>query len=383
MKDPAFLMYSKDWLTGTAEMSHTEKGVYIDLLCYQHQNNGLPSQIEKIARIAGMSLNEFKPIWDELKCKFAPGENDRLFNGKLTNEIKRRGDFSRTKTIFGIFGAFVKKLDVKKAVVEKIKEAFDYQEFKEIEQANLKAEVEAKLKLLLKQYGTVTATEAGTATSTLEKGGVGEKTFPAPGTEHHFRDSEYFFNKSKWYDALPVDWPQAKSDYWWEKVDYWSRQKKKNKKIDWPDTARHWEKDNPWKGEARPHVNGNSVPNFEQPQHIEPITKLISAFNEFAETRHDPKDPTIRKPVNLRLMAGANPEDMHEIIQLKCREWGTDKRHFLTLNALFGDKNYANFLQEVQDIKDKKRSPNISFQQKAKMQNEAIAKAIGQDVSTF
>lgn len=240
MKDPAFLMFSKDWLSGTAEMSHTEKGVYIDLLCYQHQNNGLPAQVEKIARIAGMSLTDFAPIWNELKPKFQPGENDRLFNAKLTKEIKRRGEFSKTKSIFGIFGSFVKKLEVKKAIVDQIKNAFDYQQFKETPEANLKAEVEAQLKLLLKQYGTVTGTVTGT--STLEEGGAGEETKP-----HHFKDSAYFTNREKWYNDLPGDWPKAKKDHWWIKAEYWSKQKPKNKKIDWPAAVRMWDIDSPWK----------------------------------------------------------------------------------------------------------------------------------------
>jgi uncharacterized protein YdaU (DUF1376 family) len=36
-KDPAFLFYPKDWITGTAFLTKTQKGIYIDLLCLQHQ----------------------------------------------------------------------------------------------------------------------------------------------------------------------------------------------------------------------------------------------------------------------------------------------------------------------------------------------------------
>jgi len=35
-KDPAFLLYSGDFLNGTADMEPEEVGVYIRLLCYQH-----------------------------------------------------------------------------------------------------------------------------------------------------------------------------------------------------------------------------------------------------------------------------------------------------------------------------------------------------------
>jgi len=37
-KDPAFLFYASDFLTGTMAMSDAEVGQYIRLLCYQHQH---------------------------------------------------------------------------------------------------------------------------------------------------------------------------------------------------------------------------------------------------------------------------------------------------------------------------------------------------------
>ena len=40
-KDPAFLFYSSDFLTGTALMSDEQVGKYIKLLCYQHQKGHL------------------------------------------------------------------------------------------------------------------------------------------------------------------------------------------------------------------------------------------------------------------------------------------------------------------------------------------------------
>ena len=37
MKDPAFLFYSSDFLSGTMLMTDEEIGQYIKLLCLQHQ----------------------------------------------------------------------------------------------------------------------------------------------------------------------------------------------------------------------------------------------------------------------------------------------------------------------------------------------------------
>lgn len=41
MKDPAFLFYSSDFLSGTLLMSDEEIGQYIKLLCLQHQKGHL------------------------------------------------------------------------------------------------------------------------------------------------------------------------------------------------------------------------------------------------------------------------------------------------------------------------------------------------------
>ena len=41
MKDPAFLFYSSDFLSGTMLMSDEDVGKYIRLLCLQHQKGHL------------------------------------------------------------------------------------------------------------------------------------------------------------------------------------------------------------------------------------------------------------------------------------------------------------------------------------------------------
>ena len=69
-KDPAVLFYTKDWLEGTVDMFPEEKGVYIDLLCYQHQKGFLPSNQRRLAKITGISEEKFIQIWQEIRSKF-------------------------------------------------------------------------------------------------------------------------------------------------------------------------------------------------------------------------------------------------------------------------------------------------------------------------
>jgi uncharacterized protein YdaU (DUF1376 family) len=44
-KDPAFLFYPSDFLTGTMFMNNEQIGIYIRLLCSQHQHGGVIDKI--------------------------------------------------------------------------------------------------------------------------------------------------------------------------------------------------------------------------------------------------------------------------------------------------------------------------------------------------
>lgn len=106
--DPAILFYTKDWLEGTADLSPEAKGVYIDFICYHHQRKHLPSDFKKLARLARMSLDEFKPIWEEIVCKFQT-DGEKIVNKKLLSVIESRGTKSRINKLNGTF-AYVLKI---------------------------------------------------------------------------------------------------------------------------------------------------------------------------------------------------------------------------------------------------------------------------------
>lgn len=85
-KDPAFLFYSRDWLTGTSFFTFEQKGKYIDLLCAQHDHGHLSEkQISVICR---------GEIDEEVMAKFECDEDQKWFNAKLDDEIRRRKDYS-------------------------------------------------------------------------------------------------------------------------------------------------------------------------------------------------------------------------------------------------------------------------------------------------
>jgi len=80
-KDPAFLFYSSDFLTGVADLTFEERGQYITLLCLQHQKGRLRKKAIQIA-VPGLS--------DDVLKKFEQDENGLFFNERLEFEAGKR-----------------------------------------------------------------------------------------------------------------------------------------------------------------------------------------------------------------------------------------------------------------------------------------------------
>lgn len=79
-KDPAFLFYSQDFIMGTTLMTNEQVGIYIKLLCIQHQHGGL---IDKT------SFNSMVGNFELLRSKFIETE-DGFFNKRLADEMVKR-----------------------------------------------------------------------------------------------------------------------------------------------------------------------------------------------------------------------------------------------------------------------------------------------------
>ena len=137
-KDPAFLMYSKDWLEGTADMMPDEKGVYIDLLCHQHQKDTLPADTRRLARIVGLPEDKFLPIWEHLKSKFDRINGSRLVNHKLTTVVAERTTYSIIKKIAGEFAYLLRESGFSDDKKNKIKREFKMEQFSSLKQEEIK-----------------------------------------------------------------------------------------------------------------------------------------------------------------------------------------------------------------------------------------------------
>jgi len=87
-KDPAFLFYSSDFLTGTLIMPFEDRGKYITILAYMHQNGRLKE--ETIRLLVGS-------ISDNLKSKFGIDDNGNWFNSRLEEEVSKRSNFVESR----------------------------------------------------------------------------------------------------------------------------------------------------------------------------------------------------------------------------------------------------------------------------------------------
>lgn len=109
MKQPAFLFYSKDWIVGTLGMDHHVKGVYIDLLALQHHKQSLTADTVQLARMLGISHDDFLKAWDVLKDKFVLVDG-KLYNQFLDDVISTNAKKAWTNAIVATYGYQLKKL---------------------------------------------------------------------------------------------------------------------------------------------------------------------------------------------------------------------------------------------------------------------------------
>lgn len=104
-KDPAFLFYPQDWLTGTMTMPFDERGKYITILALMHQQGRMSE--ETICFLVG-SVSVI------LKSKFKIDENGFWYNERLEKEIEKRAAYSKSRYDNGKKGGRPKKEETEK-----------------------------------------------------------------------------------------------------------------------------------------------------------------------------------------------------------------------------------------------------------------------------
>lgn len=88
-KDPAFMFYTNDFISGTQFFTDEQTGIYIRLLCAQHQHGRLS---EKQVNFICKSQDK------EVMQKFTKDDNGFYYNIRLENEISKRKSYAESRS---------------------------------------------------------------------------------------------------------------------------------------------------------------------------------------------------------------------------------------------------------------------------------------------
>lgn len=91
-KDPAFLFYPGDWISGTLGMTFEEKGAYMEFLMYQFNRGSIPESV-----IKRMLNVRFEDVWPTIQDKFIKDMNGDYYNIRLRFETEKRKKFTESR----------------------------------------------------------------------------------------------------------------------------------------------------------------------------------------------------------------------------------------------------------------------------------------------
>ena len=87
-KDPAFLFYPGDYVSGTMGMTFEEKGAYMDLLMLQFNRGHMNTH---------MIQHTIGHLWEQVKCKFIQDDEGLWYNVRLDVEKEKRKTFTESR----------------------------------------------------------------------------------------------------------------------------------------------------------------------------------------------------------------------------------------------------------------------------------------------
>lgn len=90
-KDPAFLFYPGDWISGTMHLTFEEKGAYIELLMLQFNRSHMD-----IHMVKHMLSHKYDEIWPKIQDKFENSDG-KIWNERLRIEIEKRKSYSESR----------------------------------------------------------------------------------------------------------------------------------------------------------------------------------------------------------------------------------------------------------------------------------------------
>lgn len=139
-KDPAFLFYSSDFLSGVSDLTFEERGQYITMLCVQHQKGHISSK--------WLSINIPNASSDVLS-KFTKDGDGNYQSIRLVEEIEKRKSFTGYKIAAATLGGLINAHSLSKQDVRFIRGRFNIQDFQDYEKEEIKQMVRKWFKHML------------------------------------------------------------------------------------------------------------------------------------------------------------------------------------------------------------------------------------------
>lgn len=99
---PAFQFYPAEYLgdKNTFPMTTVEHGAYCLLMWFCWEEDGLPDDLDELAGMARLTVDQFKPIWDRRlkKCFVFDEKKNLYFHPRLLKEIKKQKAWKKEKS---------------------------------------------------------------------------------------------------------------------------------------------------------------------------------------------------------------------------------------------------------------------------------------------
>jgi len=100
-KAPAFQLYASDFYIDTNSWTVDELGIYTRLLLSQWVNGALPSEENRLARIAGCGVKRFLAGWSQVQVKFHLNGNGTYINDRLEEERAKQVEYKELQSLRG------------------------------------------------------------------------------------------------------------------------------------------------------------------------------------------------------------------------------------------------------------------------------------------
>ena len=94
-------LFVRDYVMATRHLSLSERGLYMDLLCFQWEIGPLPADAHRLALMVSCSLEDFNLAWIAIRTKFVEFTADSLINERLEEHRAKALELSAKRAKVG------------------------------------------------------------------------------------------------------------------------------------------------------------------------------------------------------------------------------------------------------------------------------------------